>query len=132
MEEVSQVIRNRLNRDPSFPGRSLLRVDDVIELLDVCLTTTYFQFDDNEGMAMGNSLSPVVSNIFMEYFELWIQQTTTPLNGLDTWTTLSWFGNMDQQDCNNFFTTSTALDPPSSLQWRWKSTTLFLSWTSWS
>jgi hypothetical protein len=23
-------------------------------------------------------------------------------------------GNMDQQDCNNFFTTSTALDPPSS------------------
>jgi hypothetical protein len=42
VEEVLQVIRNRLNRDPSFPERSLLQVDDVMELLDVCLTTTYF------------------------------------------------------------------------------------------
>jgi hypothetical protein len=45
-----------------------------MELLDICLKTTYFQFDGKfyqhkDGMAMGNSLSPVVSNIFMEYFE---------------------------------------------------------------
>jgi hypothetical protein len=45
-----------------------------MELLDICLRTTYFQFEDTfyqqkEGMAMGNSLSPVVSNIFMEHFE---------------------------------------------------------------
>jgi hypothetical protein len=108
VEEVSQVIRNRLNRDPSFPERSLLQVDDVMELLDVCLTMTYFQYDDNfyqqkEGMAMGNSLSPVVSNIFMEYFEKIALDTADhkPLNGSDTWTTLLWFGNMDQHDCNN-------------------------------
>jgi hypothetical protein len=49
-----------------------------MELLEVCLRTTYFQVDDKffqqeEGMAMamamGNSLSPIVSNIFTKHFE---------------------------------------------------------------
>jgi hypothetical protein len=36
--------------------------------------SSYFQFEDTfyqqkEGMTMGNSLSPAVSNIFMEHFE---------------------------------------------------------------
>jgi hypothetical protein len=38
------------------------------------LRTTYFQADDRfyqqkDGMAMGSSLSPIVSNIYMEHFE---------------------------------------------------------------
>ncbi|XP_023722356.1 uncharacterized protein LOC111872551 [Cryptotermes secundus] len=45
-----------------------------MELLEVCLSTTYFQVDDKffqqkDGMDMGNSLSPIVSNIFMKHFE---------------------------------------------------------------
>jgi hypothetical protein len=45
-----------------------------MELLKVCLRTTYFQVDDKffqrkDGMAMGSSLSPIVSIIFMEHFE---------------------------------------------------------------
>jgi hypothetical protein len=45
-----------------------------MKLLDICLTTTYFQFEDKlyqekEGLAMRNSVSPVVSNIIMEHFE---------------------------------------------------------------
>jgi hypothetical protein len=139
VEEYLQVIRNGLKRNPSFSERSRLQVEDAMELLDVCLTTTYFQFEDKfyqqkEGMAMGNSLPPVVSNIFMEHFEEqhWIQQTTNPLNGSDTSTALSWFSNMDQQDCNNFFTISTALYLPSNSQWRWKLIARILSWMSWS
>jgi hypothetical protein len=67
-------MRNRLSTDPSLPERSPLQVEDVMELLAICLTTTYFQFEDKlyqqkEGMEMGNSLSPVVSDIFMEHFE---------------------------------------------------------------
>jgi hypothetical protein len=74
VEEILQVITNRLNTDPSFPECSTLQVEDIIELLDICLTTTYFKLEDKfyqqkKGMAMGNSLSPVVSNIFMEHFE---------------------------------------------------------------
>ena len=45
-----------------------------MELLDVCLRTIYFQvgdkfFQQKEGMAVGSSLSPIVSNIYMEFFE---------------------------------------------------------------
>jgi hypothetical protein len=44
-----------------------------MELLDICLTTTYVQsevkfYQQKQGMALGNSLSPTISNIFMEYF----------------------------------------------------------------
>jgi hypothetical protein len=44
VEEVLQVIRNRLSADPSFPERSPLQVADVMELLDIYLITTCFQF----------------------------------------------------------------------------------------
>jgi hypothetical protein len=72
VEEVVQVIRNRFSTDPSFPEHSHLQVEDMMELLDTCLTTMYFQFEDKfyqqkEGTAMGNFLSLVVSNIFMEH-----------------------------------------------------------------
>jgi hypothetical protein len=72
-EEVSQVVRNKLSADHSFPERSSLQVEDVMELLDICLATTYFQFEDKfyqqkEDMAIRNLLSPVISNIFMEHF----------------------------------------------------------------
>jgi hypothetical protein len=45
-----------------------------MELLEVCLRTKYFQVDDKffqqkGGMAMGSSLSPIISNIFMEHSE---------------------------------------------------------------
>jgi hypothetical protein len=70
VEEVLQVIRNRLTTGPSLPERSPLQVEDVMELLDICLKTMYFQSEDKfyqqkEGMAMGNSLSPVAGNIRM-------------------------------------------------------------------
>jgi hypothetical protein len=71
VEEVLQVIRNRLSMDP-FTECSPLQVEDVMELLDICLTTAYFQSEDKfcqqeEGIAMTNSLSLVVNNIFMEH-----------------------------------------------------------------
>jgi hypothetical protein len=81
----------------------------------------YFQFEDKfykqeEGIAMGNSLSPVVSNIFMEHSEeiALDEQTRNPPNGSDTSTILQWLHHMDQQDCSNFFSNSTASDLPSN------------------
>jgi hypothetical protein len=74
VEEVLQVIRNRLNTYPSFPECSPLQVEDIMVSLDICLKTTYFQFEDKfyqqkEGMSMGNLLTLLVNNIFMKYFE---------------------------------------------------------------
>jgi hypothetical protein len=44
-----------------------------MELLQVCLRTTYIQVDkflqQKDDMAMGSSLSLILSNIFMEHFE---------------------------------------------------------------
>jgi hypothetical protein len=45
-----------------------------MELLDICLTTTYFQFEDKfrqqkEGMEMGDSVTPMISNTCIEHFE---------------------------------------------------------------
>jgi hypothetical protein len=67
-----------------------------------------------KGMTLGKSLYSVVNNMFMEHFKEIALYTADhkPLNGSDTSTTLSWYGHMGQQDCGNFFTTSTTLDLP--------------------
>jgi hypothetical protein len=54
---------------------------------------------------MGNSLSPVVSNIFMEHFEEIALDTADhiPTKWVRYVDDTLWFGHMDQQDCSNFF-----------------------------
>jgi hypothetical protein len=54
--------------------RFVLQVEAIMELLEVCLRAIYFQVDgkffhQKDGMAMGSSLSPIVSKIFMDHFE---------------------------------------------------------------
>jgi hypothetical protein len=62
-----------------------------MELLDICLTTTYVHFENKfyqqeEGIAMENTLSSVVSDKFIEHFEETALATAdhNPLNGSDT------------------------------------------------
>jgi hypothetical protein len=67
-------IRNKLQEDDTLVECSDREVDTIMELLQVCLKTTYFQSDDKffqqkEGVAMGSCVSVVVSNIFMEHFK---------------------------------------------------------------
>jgi hypothetical protein len=67
-------IRNNLHNDDPLAERSVFQAEVITELLEVCLRAIYFQVDDKifqqkDGMAMGNSLLPIVSNIYMEYFE---------------------------------------------------------------
>ena len=47
----------------------------IISLLELCLKTTYFQFQGRffeqlQGAAMGSPISPIVANLFMEDFEI--------------------------------------------------------------
>ena len=49
-------------------------VKDIIRLLEFCLKSTYFSFQDQfyeqvEGMAMGSLVSSIVADLYMEYFE---------------------------------------------------------------
>ena len=52
----------------------MLLVKDIIPLLQFCLKYTYFPFqgqfyEEVEGVAMGSPVSPIVANLYMEYFE---------------------------------------------------------------
>jgi hypothetical protein len=74
VDEALQVISNKFHNDDILAIWSVLQVKAIIDLLEVCLRTTYFQMDDKffqqkDGMAMGNSESPIISNIHMEHFE---------------------------------------------------------------
>jgi hypothetical protein len=73
VSEALQVIRNKLGLDEIVPNQCYLQIEGIIELLEVCVRTTYFQVEDRfyrqkNSMAMRSSLSPVISNIFMGHF----------------------------------------------------------------
>ena len=64
--------------------RTNLDVDDIVELLDLILNTTYFTFQDIfykqvTGSAMGSPVSPVVAEFCMEQLE-GIAIATAPLD----------------------------------------------------
>jgi hypothetical protein len=68
------VISNKLHNDDTLAGRFVLQVKVIMELLEICLRTTYFQVDNKffqheDGMAVVSSLSHIVSSVFMEHFE---------------------------------------------------------------
>jgi hypothetical protein len=74
VDEALQVIRNKLHNNDTLAERSVLQVEAIMKLLEVCLRTTYLQVDDKfyqekDGMAVGGSLSLIVSNIYMGHFE---------------------------------------------------------------
>ncbi|KAJ8913061.1 hypothetical protein NQ315_006562 [Exocentrus adspersus] len=65
---------NWMHADNNLKDRTKLNVSAFMELLTLCIKTTYFQLENDFyqqdfGMAMGSSLSPIMSNIFMEHFE---------------------------------------------------------------
>ena len=64
--------------------RTVLSVQNIIELLGFCLHNTYFSFQNKfyeqvEGVAMGSPLNPIVANLYMEHFERKaLRSATTP------------------------------------------------------
>ncbi|XP_050307490.1 neural-cadherin-like [Anthonomus grandis grandis] len=69
-----KIIQDKLSNDTSLPSRTKLPLGGVMELLEVCLPNSYFQVKDrfyaqDKGLPMGSSLSPVVANIYMEWFK---------------------------------------------------------------
>ena len=69
-----QVVRNCLESDQTLQERTKLSVDNLVELIELCLKTTYFSFGGKfytqvHGCAMGSPVSPIVTNLCMEAFE---------------------------------------------------------------
>ena len=60
--------------DTTLKNRTLLSVDNIMELLEFVLTTTYFMFrgqtyQQRFGTAIGSPVSPIVANIYTEFLE---------------------------------------------------------------
>ena len=69
----------------------------IIELIKLCIKDCKFGFNGNFysqkfGMALGNPLSPVLSNLYMEFFEIKILPRILPPN-------VYWFRYVDDIFC---------------------------------
>ena len=68
------VINDLLENDPILKDRIVVPIKDIILLLVICLKNMYFSFQDHfheqvKGAAMGSPVSPIVANLYVEYFE---------------------------------------------------------------
>ena len=117
------VIKDLLEKGPTLKDRKILPVKEIILLLEFCLTNTYFSLQDQfyeqvKGAAMGSPVSPIVANLYMEYFEQKSLSTAIhpPGFGKGMWMTplSSRRKSTNRISCN----TLTVLTLPSSLQWR--------------
>jgi len=69
-ESLEAIIRERLQCHSEWRCKTLLEIDDIMQLLEFILSTTYFCFSgqiykQKFGTAMGSPVSPLVANMFM-------------------------------------------------------------------
>ncbi len=69
-----EVVQDLLEKDNMLTDRTNITISHIIELLESCLRLTYFFYNGQiysqvEGTAMGFPVSPIVANIFMQWFE---------------------------------------------------------------
>ena len=74
IDPALNIIKDLLEKDNTLKERTVMEVGDIILLLEFCLKNTYFSFqcqfyEQVEGAAMGSPVSPIVANLYMEYFE---------------------------------------------------------------
>ncbi len=74
LKKIIEVIQRLLERDKTLRDRTNMSISNILALLAFCLENTYFVFrgeyyEQIHGAAMGSPVSPIVANIYMEYFE---------------------------------------------------------------
>ena len=73
-DETLTLVQDKLAAHPLLEKRTCIPIDNLMEMLTFYVETTYFGmgsdiYRQEEGLAMGSPLSPVLANIYMEYFE---------------------------------------------------------------
>ena len=67
------IIKDLFEKDEQLNDRTVLSVQNIIELLGFCLHNTYFSFHNKfyeqvEEVTIGSPVSPIVANLYMECF----------------------------------------------------------------
>ena len=88
VDPTLNIIKDYLEQNTTFHDRTVLSVQNIIELLGFCLHNTYFSFQNKlheqvEGAAMGFPLSPIVANLYMEHFERKALSTASTPQAMD-------------------------------------------------
>ena len=70
VDQTINVIEHKLRQDLTLPDRSELNVDQLTQLLECCLTITYFVYGGGfyqqvHGTAMGSPVSPIVASLYI-------------------------------------------------------------------
>jgi predicted GIY-YIG superfamily endonuclease len=81
IQPTLNIIQNRLETDDSWRQNSNLELEDVMELTEICLKSTYFTwrglyYKQIDGSPMGSPLSPIFADFFMQHLE----KSVIPLN----------------------------------------------------
>ena len=93
IDPALNIIKDLLVKDSTLKDRTVIGIDDIILLLEICLKNTYFSFQGQffeqvEGAAMGSPVSPIVANLYMEYLEQKSLSTASTLgSGAGMWMT---------------------------------------------
>ena len=72
MDEAFRVVVVKLDADETLHERTIIHSTHLIELVELCLGLTYFEFQgkfykQSDGVAMGPPLSLVIANMYMEH-----------------------------------------------------------------
>ena len=84
MDPTLNIIQGLLGQDTSLFNRTVLSVQNIIQLLGFCLYNMYFSFQGQfykevERATMGSQASPILTNWLMEHFERTaLSAATTP------------------------------------------------------
>ena len=78
-----EVMKKKLEQDTELQKRTIMPVDNILELLAFCLNNTYFVFQDTfyeqtKGAAMGSPISPIITNIFWRLLTKGYNNSTVP------------------------------------------------------
>ena len=95
IDPVLNIINDLLEQDDTLSNRTVLLVQNIIELLGFCLHNAYFSFQNKfyeqvEGAANGSPVSLIVANLYMEHFEGEALRSASypPGFGIGLWMTL--------------------------------------------
>ena len=123
VDPALKVIKDLLEKDPTLKERTVLPVEDISLLLDFCLKNTCFSFQGQfyeqvEGAAIGSPVSPIVGNLYIEYFEQKALSTAPHPLGSGTGMWMTHLSSKRKSINRTSYKTSTVLTLPFGLQGR--------------